>query len=215
MRKVAARVTAHKRNVLMLLELERCWVKRPVSIEWLSMRSDHKALLFLAGIAALGATVRVARAVSAPEPPGGAALEHQMQAADSAKRSLTAKRPDKSRRPAQSKRGSAGTTGVAQQPTPTVASPTHRDYKGRLDLDLATATEIDSLPNVGPILAKRIVADRMVNGAFRELTALRRVRGVSLKLLASLDSLIGFSGINKPPLASDTVIAGTRQAKHR
>jgi competence protein ComEA len=181
----------------------------------MSMRADHKALLFLAGIAALGAAVRAARAVSASAPSGGAALEHQMQAADSAKRSIAGKRPDKPRRPTQSRQGVGKTAGVPQQPAVNAATPAHRDYKGRLDLDLATATEIDSLPNIGPTLAKRIVADRMANGAFRELTALRRVRGVSLKLLAGLDSLVGFSGIYKPPLASDTIIAPKPSTKRR
>jgi DNA uptake protein ComE-like DNA-binding protein len=179
----------------------------------MSMRSDHKALLFLASIAALGATVRVARAVSAPAPSSVAALEHQMQASDSARRSLGAKRPDKNRRPGQPK--PARTAGSAQQPAAAATTPAHRDYKGRLDLDLATAAEIDSLPGMGPTLSKRIVADRMANGAFRELTALRRVRGVSVKLLASLDSLVGFSGIYKTPLASDTIIATKPPIKHR
>lgn len=179
------------------------------------MRSDHKALLFIAGIAALGATVRVARAVSTPAPPPGAALEHQMQAADSAKRSIAGRRPDKNRRPGQSKPAAVRAAGIAQQPAASVATPAHRDYKGRLDLDVATAAEIDSLPNVGPTLAKRIVVDRMANGAFRELPALRRVRGVSLKLLAGLDSLVGFSGIYKPPLPSDTIIATKPPVKRR
>ena len=163
----------------------------------MSLRSDHKALLFLAGIALLGATVRVARAVSVAAPPTGA-LDHQMQAADSAKRVVAGKRADKSRRQPRSSSGAR----------PAGASPpsAHRDYKGRLDLDVASATEIDSLPGMGPSLAKRIVTDRMANGAFRELTALRRVRGVSPKLLASLDSLVSFSGMSRPPVPEDTAI---------
>src|ERR1700761_2967918 len=134
----------------------------------MSMRSDHKALLFLAAIAVLGATVRVARAVGAPAPVGNAALEHQMQAADSAKRSVAGKRADKTRRQAPAKPAAARTGGIAQQPATSIGPPAHRDYKGRLDLDQATAAEIDSLPGMGPTLAKRIVTDRMANGAFRE-----------------------------------------------
>jgi competence protein ComEA len=180
----------------------------------MSMRSDHKALLFLAAIAALGATVRVARAIGAPTPAGGAALEHQMQAADSAKRSLAAKRQDKNGRQTQAK--SAGRkAGIVQPPSSAGAAATHRDYKGRLDLDVASAAEIDALPGMGPALSKRIVADRMANGAFRELIALRRVKGVNAKLLTALDSLVSFSGIYKTPQASDTVLTAKPSRKRR
>lgn len=178
------------------------------------MQSDHKALLFLGAIAVLGATVRVARAVGATSSVADGGLAHQMQAADSAKRSASAKRPDKGRRPAQMKSG-GHVAGVAQQPASSRTGPEHRDYKGRLDLDLASAAEVDSLPGMGPALAKRIVADRMANGAFRELIALRRVRGINPKLLARLDSLVSFSGASKPVLASDTVIAAKSPRKRR
>jgi competence protein ComEA len=179
------------------------------------MRSDHKALLFLAGIAALGATVRVARAVGTPAAANGGALEHQMQAADSAKHSLGAKRQDKGRRPKTSKAATGQTAGIASHAGTPGSVGAHRDYKGRLDLDVATAAEIDSIPGVGPTLAKRIVADRMANGAFRELTALRRVRGVSLKLLAGMDSLVAFSGMYKPPEAADTILIVKPPKKRR
>jgi len=181
------------------------------------MRSDHKALLFLGGIAVLGATVRVARAVGAPAAGGNAALEHQMQAADSAKRSVVGKRADKARRPGSAKAAAERVGAPGQSPANTGGRSEHRDYKGRLDLDVATAVEIDSLPGMGPALATRIVADRMVNGAFRELTALRRVRGVSAKLLVRLDSIVSFSGAYKPAVASDTIIPtkGSRKQRHR
>jgi DNA uptake protein ComE-like DNA-binding protein len=200
----------------MLFVSNGCWRRRNAAYnDAMSMRSDHKALLFLAGIAALGATVRVARAVGTPAPPNAGALEHQMQAADSAKRSLAAKRSDKSRRPKTPTADPAQTAGIAQRTPANGRAAAHRDYKGRLDLDVATAAEIDSIPGVGPTLAKRIVADRMANGAFRELTALRRVRGVSLKLLAGMDSLVAFSGIYKPPQPADTVLKVKPPRKRR
>ena len=137
-----------------------------------------------------------------------------MQAADSAKRSASAQTARQ--RPAASA-DEVGRTRCRRRPTAGVveAGPEHRDYKGRLDLDLASAAEVDSLPGMGPALAKRIVADRMANGAFRELIALRRVRGVNPKLLARLDSLVSFSGASKPVLASDTVIAAKSPRKRR
>jgi hypothetical protein len=95
------------------------------------------------------------------------------------------------------------------------ARPLHRDYRGRLDLDAATAAEIDSLAGVGPSLAKRIVIDRMTKGPFRELVALRRVTGVTPKLLAQLDSLVSFSGISKVSEPSDTILPTKATRKRR
>lgn len=178
------------------------------------MRSDHKALLFLAGIGVLGATVRVARAVGAPAVGGNAALERQMQAADSAKRSLTAKQSAKTRRKSTGK-AAASTPSAGQAPTNATIGGEHRDYRGRLDMDVATAAQIDSLRGIGPALAKRIVADRMARGPFRELAALRRVKGVSAKIVAGLDSIVSFSGSYKAPVASDTVIVPRSTRKRR
>jgi DNA uptake protein ComE-like DNA-binding protein len=172
----------------------------------MSMRPDHKALLFLAIIAGLGAAVRAARAISAT-PSQQLALERQMQAADSARRAA-AKRSDNSSKPSASRGRAARTATIAgQRVASNAGGAPHRDYRGRLDLDVASAAEIDSLPAVGPSLAKRIAADRMTNGAFRELAALRRVKGVTPKLLVQLDSLVSFSGVYKPPQPSDTLLA--------
>jgi competence protein ComEA len=144
-----------------------------------------------------------------------------MQAADSAKRSQTSKRQQPKKQLAGQERAKRAPATADRDVSAAPASrastvdPSHRDYRGRLDLDVATAVEIDALPGVGPALAKRIVAQRMKDGPYRELLALRRVKGVSLKLLAGLDSLVWFSGIYKPPLASDTILPGraTRRRK--
>lgn len=180
------------------------------------MQPDHKALLFLATIATLGAGVRGARAISGRAPAQQPALEHQMQAADSAKRALGGKHRDKTVR-SKAPRGAVGATatiaGGGGAGAALSAAP--RDYRGRLDMDLATAAQIDSIPGIGPALAKRIVADRMANGAFRELVALRRVKGMSPRMLARLDSLVSFSGAFKPPQPSDTILAVKAPRKRR
>lgn len=57
----------------------------------------------------------------------------------------------------------------------------------RVDVDAATAGELARLPGVGPTLAKRIVADRQIRGAFGGIDGLDRVPGVgpgALKRLA-------------------------------
>jgi competence protein ComEA len=56
----------------------------------------------------------------------------------------------------------------------------------RIDLNTATAGELDRLPRVGPALARRIVADREANGPYRTLADLDRVSGIGPALLREL-----------------------------
>lgn len=48
----------------------------------------------------------------------------------------------------------------------------------RLDLNTATAAQLQALPRIGPALAARIVADRDANGPFASLDDLNRVNGI-------------------------------------
>lgn len=63
-----------------------------------------------------------------------------------------------------------------------------------VDLDRATAHEIDRLPWVGPALAQRIVANRDSFGAFGSLEALGRVKGIGSATRKRLAALVTFSG---------------------
>jgi competence protein ComEA len=83
----------------------------------------------------------------------------------------------------------------------------------RLDLDVATAAQIDSLPGVTPLMARRIVADRMTRGPFLSADGLRRVSGVGSGFLKRIDTLITFSGTFIQSSASDTVIPKRRKAR--
>ena len=56
----------------------------------------------------------------------------------------------------------------------------------RLDLNRASARELDSLPGVGPVLAARILDHRERYGAFREIDDLRAVRGIGPKLFSRI-----------------------------
>ncbi|EKP94946.1 ComEA family DNA-binding protein [Thermaerobacter subterraneus] len=58
--------------------------------------------------------------------------------------------------------------------------------QGRIDINRATAAELEALPGIGPALAQRIVADREVNGPFRRPQDLTRVPGIGEKTLAQL-----------------------------
>jgi len=57
---------------------------------------------------------------------------------------------------------------------------------GPLDLNLASARELDCLPGIGPVLAGRIVADRAAHGHYRSPEDLERVPGVGARLVARL-----------------------------
>jgi hypothetical protein len=63
-----------------------------------------------------------------------------------------------------------------------------------IDVDVASAAELEALPRVGPSLAARIVADRDSLGAFGSLTGLERVKGVGPALIGTLQGHVTFSG---------------------
>jgi hypothetical protein len=68
------------------------------------------------------------------------------------------------------------------------------DTLGRVDVDVATAAELDRLPRVGPALAARLVTNRDSFGAFGSLEALRRVRGMGPATLRLIAPRVTFSG---------------------
>lgn len=47
-----------------------------------------------------------------------------------------------------------------------------------IDLNTATAAQLELLPGVGPTLAARIVQDRQANGPFKSVDDLDRVKGI-------------------------------------
>lgn len=61
---------------------------------------------------------------------------------------------------------------------------------GRVDLNTATAAELEALPRIGPALAERIVAWRDVNGRFTSVDDLLAVSGIGAKVLDSLRDLV-------------------------
>ncbi|HEY8552527.1 MAG TPA: ComEA family DNA-binding protein, partial [Thermaerobacter sp.] len=78
--------------------------------------------------------------------------------------------------------GAAGTDGVGTAAgSGRAGAPTRR-----VDVNRATAAELEALPGIGPALAQRIVADREVNGPFRRPQDLSRVSGIGEKTVAQL-----------------------------
>ena len=61
---------------------------------------------------------------------------------------------------------------------------------GKVNLNTATSEELDALPKVGPVLAKRIVEWREQHGPFADVQDLDAVDGVGPKMMESLLPLV-------------------------
>lgn len=61
---------------------------------------------------------------------------------------------------------------------------------GKVHLNQATASELDALPGVGPVIAERIVAYRAENGPFQTVEDLLDVPGIGEAKLANLRALV-------------------------
>jgi competence protein ComEA len=59
-----------------------------------------------------------------------------------------------------------------------------------VDVNTATAAQLERLPHVGPSLARRIVEYREAHGGFRTPEELSRVRGIGPKTLETLEEYI-------------------------
>jgi competence protein ComEA len=61
---------------------------------------------------------------------------------------------------------------------------------GLVDLNSASAQELDALPGIGPVLAQRIVAHRDEQGPFRSVDQLDDVPGIGPTIFAELAELV-------------------------
>lgn len=58
--------------------------------------------------------------------------------------------------------------------------------EGPLDINRATAAELEKLPGIGPALARRIVEWREIHGPFRSVEDLLQVPGIGPKTLEGI-----------------------------
>lgn len=65
---------------------------------------------------------------------------------------------------------------------------------GTIDMDVASESDIERLPGIGPTFARRIVANRDSLGPFGSLPVLHRVKGIGPAMLQKLGPLVTFSG---------------------
>ena len=74
---------------------------------------------------------------------------------------------------------------------PTEETPAEaQDEDGRIDLNTATAADLETLPGVGPVLAARILDYRAAYGPFRAVEELLNVSGIGEKKLEAIRSLV-------------------------
>ncbi len=84
----------------------------------------------------------------------------------------------------------------------------------QVNINTASAAELQLLPRVGPALAQRIVAFRNANGPFKAPEELVRVKGIGEKSLANLKPYLTVTGPTtlkekiKLPRASQPAPAG-------
>lgn len=145
--------------------------------------AERKALVFLSAVIVLGTATRIYRSHSAlPDVDSKAAeaLQRQIGAVDSALGS----RHSGTRR---KKRGSRKGVPADPPPTPSV-----------IDLDVASAEQIETLRGIGPAMATRIVADRDSLGPFGSMEGFLRVRGIGPALAGKLGGNVTFSGVPRP-----------------
>jgi hypothetical protein len=163
----------------------------------MATRGERQALLFLGAVAVLGAGTQAYHAHHAPVPT--AALDRQIAAVEtsasrgrSGGRVSSARKRGRGRSPV-SPRDSGKIFSAPRLPAPYPAGATPR-----IDLDAASAAEIERLPGIGPAIARRIEADREAKGPFGCLAALGTVKGIGPVRLGRLDSLVAFSGTPRP-----------------
>ena len=91
-------------------------------------------------------------------------------------------------RPSPAGDGNVGPGGAIEQTT--VPTPRAAFADPPIDINTASAAELDGLPGIGPALAERIVALRSEQGPFRSVDELERIEGISERTVEQLRPLV-------------------------
>lgn len=139
-------------------------------------------------------------------PWGTRALTEQQRAVDSALQLRTVKGGRTKSRGVRDSSASVRSPRAPQGRTGSARAGNSTDYAGSVipkvtppvDINRATAEELEVLPRVGPALARRIVERRTSHGPFRSLDDLRHVRGIGPATARLVAPLVTFSGWHSP-----------------
>ncbi len=99
------------------------------------------------------------------------------------------------------------TPSTTSLPTLTRSYPVRpRTGEVKLDLNRATAQELQQLPGIGPVLAKRIVEHRTNNGFYRSVHELLEVKGIGQKRMARMRPMVL---VSKTPAPTGNAMSGS------
>lgn len=166
------------------------------SAHLMATAAERQALAFLAGVALLGGGARIVlqRSNDNGQPPSIAAaaesVDGQLSAVDSARSSKRAKKRTG---------GARGGAGSKASPKRSASNENENAFQVIVDVDVATAEELEQLPRVGPALAARIVANRDSLGPFGSMAALGEVRGIGPAMSKLLSPMVTFSARPRQP----------------
>lgn len=73
-----------------------------------------------------------------------------------------------------------------EAPEPSEGSPSSDEEPLSVNINTATAEELEALPGIGPAIAERIVTYREEHGGFYDVTELTEVSGIGEKTLQNL-----------------------------
>ncbi len=106
-----------------------------------------------------------------------------------------------------SSQGGALTPSTTSLPTTTRAHPVPpRTGEAKLDLNRATAQELQELPGIGPVLARRIVEHRTNNGFYHSIQELLEVKGIGQKRMARMRPMVL---VSKTPAPTGNAMSGS------
>ena len=101
----------------------------------------------------------------------------------------------------------AAVTALAEaQPRPAAQTPPAAAPAASLvNLNSATAVDLEKLPGVGPAMAARIIEYRQKNGAFKKAEELMNVKGIGEKVFLKLKPLVT---VTPPKVTGPSWMAG-------
>lgn len=74
-------------------------------------------------------------------------------------------------------------------PSPS-SPPSGTQVSGKININIASQSQLESLPGIGPTYAKRIIDYRSANGGFKSIEQLKNVKGIGDKTYAKFKDLI-------------------------
>ncbi len=106
-----------------------------------------------------------------------------------------------------SSQGGALTPSTTSFPTTTRAHPVPTQTgEAKLDLNRATAQELQELPGIGQVLALRIVEHRTNNGFYRSVHGLLEVKGIGQKRMARMRPMVL---VSQTPASTGNAMSGS------